>query len=157
VKGTRACQETSGRAQALGAGYWGTRVIRRRLDCLKPNLQKMKVHIRRKDVRYRRRPCDGEEDRPSQPLGPGAMPSEGIEGDEWDAYVTLLRATGTNVGSPTGREPYGDGGLVVVAGVTSGQGGRESRPQGEGGQVIGHRESGGMRNAECRNGAGCPA
>lgn len=69
------------------------------------------------------------------------MPSEGIEGDEWDAYLTLSRAIGTNVGSPTGREPHGDGGLVVVAGVTPGQGGRESRPQGEGGQVIGHQLS----------------
>jgi hypothetical protein len=42
------------------------------------------------------------------------------------------------MGSPTGRESYGDGGLVVVAGVTPGQGGRETRPQGEGGQVTGH-------------------
>jgi hypothetical protein len=42
------------------------------------------------------------------------------------------------MGSPTGRESYGDGGPVVVAGVTPGQGGRESRPQGEGVQVIGH-------------------
>ena len=58
------------------------------------------------------------------------------------------RTTGTNVGSPTGRESYGDGGLVVVAGVTPGQGGRESRPQGEGGQVIGHRQTG--RYAKCR-------
>jgi hypothetical protein len=33
-----------------------------------------------------------------------------------------------NAGSPTGREPYGDGVLVVV-------GGGESLPQGEGGQV----------------------
>jgi len=64
------------------------------------------------------------------------MPSEGIQGDEWDAYVTLERTTETNVGSPTGCEPYGDGGPVVVAGATPGQGGRESRPQGEGGQVI---------------------
>jgi len=70
------------------------------------------------------------------------MPSEGIEGDEWDAYVTLTRARGTNVGSPTGREPHDDGGPVVVAGVTTGQGGRESRPQGEGGQVIGHHQIG---------------
>jgi hypothetical protein len=70
------------------------------------------------------------------------MPSEGIQGDEWDAYVTLERATETNVGSPNGREPYGDGGLVVVAGVTTGRGGRESRPQGEGGQVIGHCQTG---------------
>src|SRR6267154_4886045 len=42
----------------------------------------------------------------------------------------------TNVGSPKGRESYGDGGLVVVVGVTPHQGGRESRPQGEGGQGM---------------------
>ena len=47
-----------------------------------------------------------------------------------------IRITATNVGSPTGREPHGDGGLVVVAGVTTGHGGRESRPQGEGGQMV---------------------
>jgi hypothetical protein len=79
------------------------------------------------------------------------MPSEGIEGDEWAAYLTLPRVTGTNVGSPTGREPPGDGGPVVVAGVTPGQGGRESRPQGEGGQVIrtrNRREVCVMQNAE---------
>jgi hypothetical protein len=46
------------------------------------------------------------------------------------------------MGSPTGRESYGDGGLVVAAGVTPGQGGRESRLQGEGGQVTGHPETG---------------
>ena len=51
------------------------------------------------------------------------MPREGIEGDEWGAYVTLSRIAGTNAGSPTGREPYGDTGLVVVAGVTTCQGG----------------------------------
>jgi len=86
------------------------------------------------------------------------MPSEGIEGDEWGAYVTLLRTTVTNVGSPNGRESHGDGGPVVVAGVTPGQGGRESRSQGEEDQMIGHQQSSrGMRNAECRNGAGCPA
>jgi hypothetical protein len=69
------------------------------------------------------------------------MPSEGMQGDEWDAYVTLSRTTRTNMGSPTGRESYGDGGPVVVAGVTPGRG-RESRPQGEGGQVIGHHQTG---------------
>lgn len=42
------------------------------------------------------------------------------------------------MGSPTGRESYGDGGPVVVAGVTPGRGVRESRNQGEGDQVIGH-------------------
>lgn len=45
------------------------------------------------------------------------------------------------MGSPTGCESYGDGDLVVVAGITSGQGGREGRPQGEADQVIGHSES----------------
>lgn len=29
------------------------------------------------------------------------MPSESIEGDEWAAYVTLLRTAGTIVGSPS--------------------------------------------------------
>src|SRR5882757_3964345 len=44
--------------------------------------------------------------------------------------------TGTNAGSPKGREPYGDTGPVVVVRVTPHQGGRESRPQGQGGQVM---------------------
>ena len=71
------------------------------------------------------------------------MSSQDIQGDEWGAYVMLGRATGTNVGSPTGCEPHGDGGLVVVVGVTPHQGGRESRPQpGEGGQVIGYPKAG---------------
>jgi hypothetical protein len=43
----------------------------------------------------------------------------------------------TNVGSPKGRESYGDGVPVLVAGVTACQGGREGRPQGEGAQVTG--------------------
>jgi hypothetical protein len=76
------------------------------------------------------------------------MPSEGIQGDEWNAYVTLLRTTRTNVGSPTGRESYGDGVPVVAVGVTTHQGGRESRPQGQGAQVTGHPKTG--RYAKCR-------
>ena len=54
------------------------------------------------------------------------------------------------MGSPTGREPYGDGVLVVVAGVTPRQGKRESRVQGEGEQVIGCQDCKVrmMRNAE---------
>ncbi len=52
------------------------------------------------------------------------------------------RMTGTNAGSPKGREPYGDAGLVVVVRVTPHQGGRESRPQGEGGQVTGYSKTG---------------
>jgi hypothetical protein len=86
--------------------------------------------------------CDGIDEGPLQPPERGALPSEGNQGDEWDAYVTLGRMTGTNAGSPTGREPQGDGGPVLVVGVTPHQGGRESRPQGEGAQVTGHLTAG---------------
>ena len=54
VKGTIACQESDGHAQVSGVRRRGTRVIWRKLDCLKPNLQKMKSRIRRKDTCYRR-------------------------------------------------------------------------------------------------------
>jgi hypothetical protein len=43
---------------------------------------------------------------------------------------------------PSGREPQGDGVPIVVVGATTHQGGRESRPQGEGTQVTGHRRAG---------------
>ena len=82
--------------------------------------------------------CDGKLALPSQPSERGALPSEGNQGDEWAAYVTLGRTTETNAGSPTGREPYGDGVPIVVVRVTPHQGGRESRPQGKGAQVAGY-------------------
>ena len=63
-----------------------------------------------------------------------------------------------NVGSPKGRESYGDGVPVVVAGVTPGQlETGKAGPQGEGAQAT--ERSGtmrGMRNAESRSGAGRP-
>ena len=52
------------------------------------------------------------------------------QGRTWD------RLTGTS------HVPYGDRGPVLVVGVTPHQGGRESRPQGEGGQVMGHHKTG---------------
>jgi hypothetical protein len=51
--------------------------------------------------------CDGLVVRPLQPSERGASPSEGDQGDEWDAYVTLGRATGTNVGSTPGAVSLG--------------------------------------------------
>jgi hypothetical protein len=86
--------------------------------------------------------CAGIVKGPVQPLGRGAMPSEGIQGDEWGAYVTLGRTSRTNAGSPVGREPHGDGVPIVVVGVTAHQGGRESRLQGKGAQVTGYPTSG---------------
>jgi hypothetical protein len=61
------------------------------------------------------------------------------------------RMTRTNAGSPKGREPHGDGGPVVVAGVTTGQGGRESRPHGRrgpGDRALDDREVCEMQSAE---------
>jgi hypothetical protein len=43
---------------------------------------------------------------------------------------------------PSGRESQGDGVPIVVVGVASHQGGRESRPQGEGAQVAGYPRAG---------------
>jgi hypothetical protein len=42
---------------------------------------------------------------------------------------------------PSGREPQGDGVPIVVVGATTRQGGRESRPQGKGAQVMGDRRA----------------
>src|SRR5215207_7956975 len=50
----------------------------------------------------------------------------------------------TNAGSPKGPESYGDRVLVLVAGVMTCQGGRESRPQGEEAQAME------VRNCEVR-------
>ena len=48
--GTIACQETGGRAQAYGAACREIRAIWRKLDCLKPSLQKVQSDARRKDA-----------------------------------------------------------------------------------------------------------
>ncbi len=86
--------------------------------------------------------CDGTRVMPTQPPARGALPSEGNQGDESGAYVTLGRTTGTNAGSPTGREPHGHGVPIVVVRVTPHQGGRESRPQGKGAQATGYPKTG---------------
>jgi hypothetical protein len=46
---------------------------------------------------------------------------------------------------------HGHGARVVVVGVTTHQGGREGRPQGEDWQVLGANEKGGIRDGERRN------
>ena len=55
--------------------------------------------------------------------------SEAVQGVERGTCVALGRSIRPNTGSPTGREAYGDGAAVVVRG-------RESRPHGEGPQVL---------------------
>jgi hypothetical protein len=72
-------------------------------------------------------------------------PFKGTNRAPTSCYYSQQRPT---TGSPTGCEPYGDGVFIVVVGVTTDQGGRESRPQGEGRQVSLTRGWGGMRNAK---------
>lgn len=67
------------------AGRCGTRAIRQKLDCLKPNLRSVNVRAHRKDVcnrcrsmRQYRSPADATSVR-------RVMPSEGSQGDEWVA------------------------------------------------------------------------
>ena len=81
-------------------------------------------------------PCPGMNLETEQPPWRGTLPSEGGQGDEWAAYVALDTYDKVNAGSPTGREPYGDAVPIVVAGVTTCHGGRESWLQGEGAQVV---------------------
>ena len=68
--------------------------------------------------------------------GTGRRPARAVKEMSGRPTSRSTRTTKTNAGSPVGREPYGDGVPIVVVGVTSHQGGRESRPQGEGAQVV---------------------
>jgi hypothetical protein len=62
----------------------------------------------------------------------GRWGTTSLKGTNGPSTSRSTRQPCANAGSPTGRESYGDGAPVVVAGVTTGCGGRESRPQGEG-------------------------
>jgi hypothetical protein len=129
-------------AQVSGRRCRGTRVIWRKLDCLKPISRRCKGPSAGKTPDTGATLCDGLVVRPSQPSGRGALPDEGNQGDEWDAYVTLDTYDRDERGiDPRGASLGGDGVPVVVVGATTHQGGRESRPQGEGAQVAGHRRA----------------
>ena len=66
-----------------------------------------------------------------------AMPNEGIEGDEWGAYVVLARFAVTEHGMAYRARARGSRSANSTRGVTSHQGARESRAQGEVAQVAG--------------------
>src|SRR5712672_3359871 len=78
IKGTIACQESSGRAQAHEAERCGTRAIWLKLDCLNPNLQKVQIAILRKAPETGVTSCTGMRRWPVQLPGREAMPNEGI-------------------------------------------------------------------------------
>jgi hypothetical protein len=139
VKGTIACQESSSRAQAYGAVCCEARVIWLRLDCLNPNLQQMQVvtSAGKTPVIPAPYPAPANADGRGKLLDMGRCPVRALKEMSGEPKSRSIRTARTNVGSPEGREPYGDGGPVVVVRVTPHQGGRESRLQGEGGQVTG--------------------
>jgi hypothetical protein len=72
-------------AKASKMGRRETRAIRKKLYCLKPNIQEMKRSIRRKDARNRCRSCVDNYGWPTQPPGRGAISNEDIQGYEWDS------------------------------------------------------------------------
>jgi hypothetical protein len=148
VKGTRACQETGDRAQVPGAVRRGTRAVWRKLDCLNPNLQRQQFTATGTAPETGARRDRGRTGSPWSTFAAGAMPNEGIEGDEWGAWAVLIvcqRRTWDHRPSTAG----GDGVPVVVAGFTPGRGERESRSQGEGAQVVRTPATPG-RYAKCR-------
>ena len=54
--------------------------------------------------------------------------------------------------APPRREPQGNGVPIVVVGVTTYQGGREDRSQGEGAQMVAMQSPCGTRNAKSQSG-----
>ena len=132
VSGTIACQESDGHAQVPGVRRRGTRVIWRKLDCLKPNLQKMKRRIRRKGTCYRRHALRWHSCKAVANLrGVERCPARAMKEMSRTPKSRSDVRQGRTRDQPSGREPQGDGVPIVVVGVATHQGGRESRPQGD--------------------------
>ena len=125
------------RKPAAGSGCLGrrvgkTRTVWQRLDCLNPNLQRQQFTAAGTASVTGVRRGRGVMVRPGRPSRRKRCPvralkeMSGVPAAVLDTYIGDERGItvpALGVG--------GDGVLVVVAGVTSGQGGRESRPQGE--------------------------
>jgi hypothetical protein len=143
VNGTIACQESGGQVQVPGLRRRGTRVIWRRLDCLiAQSPADARIPSVGKASETGVTSCGGIVSLLSHLRGVERCPARAIKEISGTPTSRSTRTTGMNAGSPTGREPHGDGVPVVVVGVATHQGGRESRPQGEGAQVAGHRSAG---------------
>jgi hypothetical protein len=123
---TIACWKRRDDRKACMVACGKARVIRRRLHCLNSRTERCS-HISRNHA-WRGHRLTADYMVAAGPLGRWADANEVSQGAERSAYLTLVQLMPENMGSPTGREPYGDGALVVVRG-------RESRLHGEGGQV----------------------
>jgi hypothetical protein len=135
-EGTRAWRESTEVEKASKALPCKARVIRRRPDCFKPSLQRWRAHPATRRLRSQPPASDGSRFPVSTlPVG-GRRATSPLKETDQAAYVTLdTSGAEGNSGWPTGREPHGHGARIVVAGVTTGRGVRESRTQGEVAQV----------------------
>ena len=124
---TIACWKRRDDRNACTVACGKARVIRRRLHCLNSRFQRCNQHIPRNRA-WRGHRLTADYVVAAGALGRWEEASQASQGTERSAYVALQQLVSENMGSPTGREPHGDGALVVVRG-------RESRPHGEGGQV----------------------
>ena len=137
---TIACWKRRDGLNACMAACGKARVIRRRLHCLNSRTERC-THIPRNKHAWRGHRFTADYVVAAGPLDRWADANEASQRPERSAYVTLPQLMHENMGSPTGREPYGDGALVVVRG-------RESRLHGEGGQVSDDQQRlGGTRDA----------
>src|SRR4051812_32229018 len=96
---------------------------------LEPQTSGMERHIHRHGMYGRCRRDRTVTGSPFEPSSRRTTASEAVQGGERGTRVALGRSIRPNTGSPTGREAQGDGVAVVVCG-------RESRPHGEGPQVL---------------------
>jgi hypothetical protein len=131
-EGTTACWKSRDALKSCAVVRGEARVIRRKLHCLNSRFQRCNTHSLRNHV-WRSHRLTAVFTVAAGALGRWAEANEASQGTERSAYVTLHQLISGNMGSPTGREPYGDGARVVVRG-------RESRPHGEGGQVSNDRQ-----------------
>jgi hypothetical protein len=131
-EGTTACWKSRDGLKACRVGRGEARAIRRKLHCLNSRLQRCNTLSLRNHV-WRSHRLTASFFVAAGALGRWAEANEASQGTERSAYLALHQLMPGNMGSPKGREPYGDGALVVVRG-------RESRPHGEGGQVSNDRQ-----------------
>jgi hypothetical protein len=147
-RGQEHARKPAAGSRCLGQRVRGTRAVWRRLDCLNPNLQRQHFTATGKASETGVRRGRGVLVRPGQPSRRERCPTRAFKemsGAPAAAFFVCQRRTWDHRPSTAG----GVGVLVVVAGVTTGRGERESRSQGEGAQVMRTLgNGGGMRNAE---------
>jgi hypothetical protein len=131
--GTTACRERGSRSKARRPSSRSARALRRTRDCLHPNPQRATPRLRLPRLRAGSPGQRCRSPRHRNPLAGERWPARPCKGTNGTPTSRSDVCCTTSRGSPTGREPYGDGAPVVVRG-------REGRPPGE---------EAGTRDAEC--------